>query len=129
MCFFFTRCTTFRHSLSVIVICCHSLSFVVTRFATCCHSLSFIVICCHSLSFVATRCTTFCHSLSLVAIRCHSLLLDVNVVCLFINDVSATDPAFAHLTYPFFFYLLASTVKNRLKYQRHKPLQQQKAIN
>ena len=126
---FFEVNVSFLLVVPLFVTRCQSLSFVVTRCATCCHSLSFIVICCHSLSFVATRCTTFCHSLSLVAIRCHSLLLDVNVVCLFINDVSATDPAFAHLTYPFFFYLLASTVKNRLKYQRHKPLQQQKAIN
>ena len=60
--------------------------------------MSLVVICCHSLSFVVTRCTTRCttrcyslyHSLSLVVIRCtsrcHSLSLDVSLVCLFIND-------------------------------------------
>ena len=61
-----TRC----HSLSLIVIRCHSLY----------HSLSLVVplavIRCHSLSFVVTRCTT----------RCHSLSLDVLLDCLFIND-------------------------------------------
>ena len=54
------------HSLTLIVIRCHSLSFVVslvvTRFTTRCHSLSLVVIRCHpmyhSLSLVVTRCTT-----------------------------------------------------------------------
>ena len=104
---------------------CQSLSFVVTRCATCCHSLSFIVICCHSLSFVVTR----CQSLSLVVIRCHSLSLNAPLVCLFINNVSTTDPDFAYLTYLFFFYLLAGPVKVHVKYQRRKLLQQQKAVN
>ena len=56
---------TYFHSLSLAVICCHSLSFFATR----CHllySLSFIVTRCHSLSFAITHCTTRCHSLSLV---------------------------------------------------------------
>ena len=63
---------------------CHSLSFVVPLVVTRCHSLSLVVplvvIRCHSLSFVVTRCTT----------RCHSLSLDVQLVCLFINDRSET---------------------------------------
>ena len=146
MCLFYSL-YHFCHSLSIIVICYHSLSFVVTCCTTCCHSLSFIVICCHSLyqslpfviicyhslSFVVTRCTTRCHSLSLVVplvvIRCHSLSLNVPLVYLFINDVSTTDPAFAYLTYLFFFYLLAGPVKVHVKYQRRKLLQQQKAVN
>ena len=40
------------HSLSLAVICCHSLSF-----------------CCHSLSFVFTRCPPLYYSLSLVVTR------------------------------------------------------------
>ena len=67
------KMTTRCHSLSLVVICCHSLSFVVTR----CHLLSLVVIPCHSLSFVVTRCLLLYHLLSLVAplvvIRCHSL--------------------------------------------------------
>ena len=86
------------HSLSLIAICCHVLSFVVSLAVTLCHSLyhslSLVVIRCHSLyhslSFVVTRCTTRCHSLyhslSLVVIRCPSLSLDVPLVCLFINN-------------------------------------------
>ena len=31
------------------------------------------------------------HSLSLVVIHCHSLLLDVPLVCLFINDLSVKE--------------------------------------
>ena len=42
------------------------------------HSLSLVVICCHSLAFVVTRCTTrfhlLYHSLSLVVTRCISCL-------------------------------------------------------
>ena len=117
----------------LVVTRCHSLSFAVTR----CHSLSLVIpvvaICCHSLSFVVTRCTTRCHSLSFVVTRCttrcHLLSLNVPLVYLFINDVSTTDPAFAYLTYLFFFYLLAGPVKVHVKYQRHKLLQQQKAVN
>ena len=100
------------HLLSLIVICCHLL----------CHFLSFAVIHCHLLSLVVIRCTTRYHSLSLAVIRCHllydSLSLVVPLVCLFIDGVSATDPAFAHLTYLFFFYLLVGTVKDHVKYQR-----------
>ena len=59
---FITRCL----SLSLIVIFCYSLSFVVTRCSTHCHSFSFllpfVVSCCHLLSLVGqlvvTRCTT-----------------------------------------------------------------------
>ena len=63
--------------------------------------LSFVFICfitrCQLLSFVVTRCTTGCHSLSFVVsvivIRCHSfyhssLSLDVQLICLFLNDRS-----------------------------------------
>ena len=64
-------------SLSLVIICCHSLSFDVIR----CHSLSLIVPLvvtrcttrCHSLSFVVTRCTTRFHSLSLLFTRCITL--------------------------------------------------------
>ena len=60
------------------------------------HSLSLVVIRCHSLSLVVpldvTRCTTRCHPLSFVVICCHSLYhllsLDVSLFCLFINDPS-----------------------------------------
>ena len=69
-----------------------------------CHSLSIIVICYYSLSFVVTRCTTHFHSLYLslfvltrshllylvvpvVLTRCKSLSLDVPLVCFFINDL------------------------------------------
>ena len=65
-----------KEKLAKIVICCHSLSFVVTRCTNHCHSLSFVVTCCHSLY----------HSLSFVVTRCHSLSLDVPLVCLFILD-------------------------------------------
>ena len=68
---------TYFYSLSLAVICCHSLPFFATR----CHllySLSFIVTRCHSLSFAITHCTTRCHSLSLVVplvvIRCTTRL-------------------------------------------------------
>ena len=78
------------HSLSHFVTCytsrCHSLSFVVTRCTTHCHSLYHslplvvplvVTRCttrCHSLSFVVTHCTTRCHSLSLVVTRCTTRL-------------------------------------------------------
>ena len=80
---------------------CHSLSFIVTRCTTRCHSLSLVV------PFVVSGCTTRCHllyhSLLLVVIRCHSLSLDEPLVCLFMNDLTTTDLAFARFTYPFFF--------------------------
>ena len=89
---------------------CHLLLFIVLSLVIIyCHSLSFLVTRCHLLSIVVSRCTTRCrsfsfvgtrfHSLSLVlplvvplvVIRCHSLYnslpLDVSLVCLFINDV------------------------------------------
>ena len=109
--------------LPFIVICCHSLSFIVARCTTPCHSLLLVV------PLVVTRSTTCCHSLSFVVIRCHSLSLDVPLVCLFMNDVSTTHPAFAHFTYVFFFYLLAGTVTDHVKYQKRKLLQQQKPVN
>ena len=67
------------HSLSLVVICCHSLYHLLY------HSLPFLVTHCHSLSFVVTGCTTRCHSLyrslyhslSFVVTRCHSLSLVV----------------------------------------------------
>ena len=91
-----------------------SFLLVVPLFVTRCHSLSFAVIRCHSLY----------HSSSFVVILCHWLSLDVPLVCLFINDVPTTDPVFVHLTYLFFFYLLAGTVKEHVKHQRRKFLQQ-----
>ena len=65
--FVFIRFTTPYHSLSLIVIICHhSLSFVVTEFSTRC-SLSLVVIRCHSLyhslSFVASLVVVCCHSM------------------------------------------------------------------
>ena len=72
------------HSLSLIVILCHSLSPFVTCCTTCCHSLSLAAVCCHSLSFVVTGCTTRSHSLSFVVTccttRCHSLSLVIPLV-------------------------------------------------
>ena len=74
-----TRCHSCYHSLSFVVIRCHSLSLVVplvvTRCTTRCHSLSFVVplvvIGCRSLSF---RCHLFYHSLSLFVTRCTTRL-------------------------------------------------------
>ena len=48
------------------------------------HSLSLAVICCHSLSFFATRCHLL-YSLSFIVTRCHSLSFVVPLVCLFTN--------------------------------------------
>ena len=77
--FVFVYCTSPCHSLSLIVIYYHSLSFVVTpcpslslgvtRFITRCHSLSIDV------TLAVIRCTTRCHSLyhslSFPVTRCH----------------------------------------------------------
>ena len=56
-------------------------SFVFIRFITRYHSLSLIVIFCYSLSFLVIRCNLLYKSLSffvpLVVIRCHSLTFDV----------------------------------------------------
>ena len=78
------------HSLwffSLVVIRCHSLSFVVIRCHSIYHSLSAVVT---VVPLAVTFYTTRCHSLSFVVphlvIRCHSLSLDVLLVCLFIND-------------------------------------------
>ena len=67
-------CTTASHSLSLIVICYHSLPSAATRR----HSLWLVVTLvvircatrCRSLSLTVIRCTTRCHSLSLVVNRC-----------------------------------------------------------
>ena len=80
--------------LSLVAICCHSLSLVVLLAVTLSHflyhSLSFVVTRCHSLSLVVPLVFTCCHSLPLVVplvfTGCHSLSLDVPLVCLFIND-------------------------------------------
>ena len=64
--------------------------FILKRKITMFYLLSFAVVVslavirCHSLLFVVTG----CHSLSLVVTRCHSLSLDVPVACLFINDLT-----------------------------------------
>ena len=101
---FHSLCSSFSFAVPLIVTRCHSLSVIVTRF----HSLSFIVTR-HSLSLLVTRCTTRCHSLyyllsffaircttrshflSIVFSRCHSLynslLLNLPLVCLFINGL------------------------------------------
>ena len=76
------------HSLSLVVIRCHSLyhslSLVVIRCHSLYHSLSFVVTCCHSLSLVVPlvviRCHSLYHSLSLVVIRCHSLYHSLSLV-------------------------------------------------
>ena len=70
----------------------HSLSLVVIRY----HSLSFVFTCCYWLSLVVSRCTNRCqslyHSLLFVVTRCttrfHSQSLNVLLVCLLINDFS-----------------------------------------
>ena len=67
------------HSFLLIAICCHSLSLVVSLAVTLCHSLY------HSLSFVVFRCHLLSLFVPLFVTRCHSLLLDVPLVCLFIN--------------------------------------------
>ena len=84
--------------------CSRSFSFVALLAVIRCYSVSLVVTRCHSLSLVATRFYLLYHLLSLVVIRCyslplvlplvvirrhslyHSLLLDVPLVCLFIND-------------------------------------------
>ena len=57
-----TLCHLLYHSLSLVVIHCDSLSFVVTRYTNCSHSLyhslPLVVIHCDSLLLVVTRCTT-----------------------------------------------------------------------
>ena len=79
------------HSLSLFAICRRSLPLIVTLCHLLYHSLSLVVIHCDLLSFVVTRYTncshSLYHSLPLVVIRCHSLSLDVPLVCLFINDL------------------------------------------
>ena len=112
------------HLLSLVVICCHLLY----------HLLSLAVIHCHLLSLVAIRCHSLYHSLPFVVTRYHSLLLVVTRCtsrlsfykrCV-INRSCLCTP---YLTYLFFFYLLASTIKDHMKYQRRKLLQQQKVVN
>ena len=62
--------------LSLAVIHCHLLSFVVTLCVTRC--ITRCTTCCHSLSLVVIRCTTRCHSLyhslSFVVTRCSTRL-------------------------------------------------------
>ena len=65
-----TRCHSLSlvvHSLSLVVVCSHSLSLVVPLVVTCCTTR------CHWLSFVIFRCTTRCHPLSFVVTCCHSM--------------------------------------------------------
>ena len=56
-------------SLSLVIICCHSLLAVIR-----CHSLSLIV------SHCTTRCYSLYHLLSFVVIRCHSLYHSLSLV-------------------------------------------------
>ena len=122
---FFSLAVNHCHLLSLNVICSHSLYHLLPLAVIHCHLFHLF----HSLSLVVIRCHSLYHWLSLVVSRCHLLSFNVPLVCLFINDVSTTDPAFAYLTYLFFFYLLAGPVKVHVKYQRRKLLQQQKAVN
>ena len=119
--FFVTRC----HSLSFVVTRYHLLSLVVPLVFTRCHSLSFTVTRCHSLSvvipLVVPLAFTRCHSLSLVVTR-RTFRLSFYKRC--VNN----RPRLCTLYLPLF-YLLASPVKDHLKYQRRKFLQQQKAVN
>ena len=68
------------HLLSLVVIPCYSLSFIVPLI------VPFIVIWSHllyhSLPLVVTRCTNHCHLLSLIVAHCHLLSLDVWPVCI-----------------------------------------------
>ena len=91
--FVFIRCTRRNHMfslfVSLVVIFCHPLPFVVNR----CPLLP-LVICCHSLSLVVpivvNRCHSLYYSLSFFATvctnRCYSLSQDVPLVCLFKNN-------------------------------------------
>ena len=131
-----TRC----HSLSLFVICCHSLSFVVPLVVSRCHSLSLVgplvvtrfTTCCHSLyhvlslvvPLVVTRCTTCCHSLyyvlslvvPLVVIRCHSLSFVVLLVCLFINDRKKTILQTKFVIIVLYSYCRRHTIEKRFYY-------------
>ena len=82
--FVFIRFITCPHSLLLIDIFCHSLSFLVNR----CHTLSLVLTVCHSLYYllslvvplVVTPCHSLYQSLSLVVIRCHSLYHSFSLV-------------------------------------------------
>ena len=54
---------------------------------TYCHSLSLAVVRCHSLPFIVPLVAARCHSLSFVVTHCHSLPLDLSHICLFINSL------------------------------------------
>ena len=109
---FFSLAANHCHLLSLNVICSHSLYHLLPLAVIHCHLFHLF----HSLSLVVIRCHSLYHWLSLVVSCCHLLSFNVPLVCLFINDVSTTDPAFAYLTYLFFFYLLSSPVKVHMKY-------------
>ena len=59
---YITYCHSFSFILSLFAIHCHSWSFLLLVIIRC-HSFSFIVTRCHQLSFIVTPCTTRCHSL------------------------------------------------------------------
>ena len=121
MCLFYSL----YHFLSLDLTHCHLLSLVVPLVFTSYHSLSFTVTRCHSLSVVVSLVVplafTRCHSLSLVVTRCTFHLS-------FYKRCVNNRPRLCTL-YLSLFYLLAGPVKDHVKYQRHKFLQQQKAVN
>ena len=83
---------TFWNLKSLYFTCSHLFSLIVPYVVICFHSLPFVVTRRHlmyqPLSLSVTRCATLCNSLSLVAIRSHSLSLDVPLFCIFINDLN-----------------------------------------
>ena len=105
----------FHSEIKISLICFHSLyhslSFVFSR----CHSLLVFFIGCHSLYhslslvvlIVVTRCHSLYHSMSFVVTPCHSLYhslsLDVQLVCLFINDLQNCKFS-RYLQISFFFF-------------------------
>ena len=67
---------------SLYFICSHSFSFLVSLLVIRCHSLSFVITRCHTPSFFVIRCHSIYHSV----ICCHSLPFVVPLVCLFTDD-------------------------------------------
>ena len=116
-------CHWLYHLLSLAVTYCHLLSRVVIRCHSLYHSLPFVVTRCHSLSLVVPFVVTRCHSLSLVVTRCTSRP-SFYKQC--VNSRPCLCTPYLSLL---FFYLLTGPVKDHVKYQRRKLLQQQKAAN
>ena len=98
-----------------MVILCHSLTLVVPLVVIPCLSLSLFVIYCHSLSFVVTRCTTIvCHSLSFVVAGCVSLHQSLSLfVTRCATRLSCYERSFC-LTYSFKIFVSERKYKNNL---------------